>query len=314
MYDWIKFEPKASGEPMAIPKRRRGNPLLKIIPSLLIPLVSLFIPSDLGTGTLPQQIPAAIHRHGFFDLNPKTNFNPSRYVQALIEHRAESIMSIPSHRQYFEKVLSKLSRAKDTLESTRYEDNFVMAHSAVECMGEFDARSPTGPVGIVQLAKATAMERGVPINSYYDGRKNPEDALEGYDRHMELIANLPGVGNSLEKALAAYHNGLGYYDRSGIGDLEGHALFDAIDPRVQWYIIEVGAVKRLLDRFELVYEQQPLLTEKISKRKRPVKRGETIYAIGRKEGIPPREILDVNRGLNQNKVPVGYLLRMPKTD
>ncbi len=314
MYDWTNFEPRISGEQMAVPRKRKRNPLLKLIPSFLIPLIGLSIPSDLGTSTFPQQAPASVPKHGFFNLNEKTSFKPSTYVQNLIEIRAENIMLIPSHRQYFEKVLSKLSRAKDLLESTNYEDNFVMAHSAVECMGDFDAQSPTGPVGIVQLARATAIERGVPITQYYDGRKNPEDALVGYDAHLELITNLAGMENSLEKALAAYHNGLGYYKRSGIGNLEDQELFDTLDPRVQWYVIEVGAVQHLLDRFQLVYDQQPLLTEGIDKRKRPVKRGETIYAIGRKTGVHPKRILEANPGLNPNKMPTGYLLSMPKVD
>jgi len=45
-----------------------------------------------------------------------------------------------------------------------------------------------------------------------------------------------------------------------------------------------------------------------------VRKGETIYSIGRREGLPPKKILEVNPGLIPEKMPAGYLLSMPEVE
>ena len=241
-------------------------------------------------------------------------FEPSQYTQNLIEERADSILVRHWEKSNIEKRLSRLSRISDLIENSNYDENFIYAHLSVESEGDFNAKSTSKAVGVAQFKKGTARESGIEITPYYDGRKDPVETIPGYEVHLTTILDRTDSEDSLEKVLTIYLNGLYSKQKRQTDKKTGEDLFSSLSKTTRDYIIEVGAAKYLLDNGLLDYERQPLLSEKISPNKRRVRKGETIYSIGRREGLHPKKILEVNPGLIPEKMPAGYLLSMPEVE
>lgn len=286
-----------------------------------------FIPSD----NLPKNIPEhTIEQPIPTQTLEDIDFQPSNYVQGLIQERADVILKTywekpsvegaePILRESWEKSsirrrLSRLSKIEDIIEESPYDENFIYAHLSVESEGIFDAVSSSKAAGVAQFKKGTAKESGVTITHYYDGRKNPEEAIGGYDNHITTILEKTDSEDSLEKVLTIYLNGLYSKQKRKTDSKTGEELFNSLSKTTRDYIIEVGAVKYLLDNNLIDYKRESLLSERVSPKKRKVDKGETIYSIGKKEGIHPKRILEVNPGLVPEKMPAGYLLSMPKVD
>jgi hypothetical protein len=241
-------------------------------------------------------------------------FEPSQYTQKFIEERADSILARHWEKSNIEKRLSRLSRICDLIGDSNYDENFIYAHLSVESEGHFDAVSSSKASGVAQFKKGTARESGIKITPFYDGRKDPVETIPGYEVHLTTISDRTDSEDSLEKVLTIYLNGLYSNQKRQTDRKTGEDLFSSLSKTTRDYIIEVGAVKYLLDNGLLDFERQPLLSEKISPNKRRVRKGETIYSIGRREGLPPKKILEVNPGLIPEKMPAGYLLSMPEVE
>jgi beta-lactamase class A len=93
-----------------------------------------------------------------------------------------------------------------------YEDLYSLI--AAESSFRSTARSPTGPLGIMQFTRAAARDRGLRINRFVDDRLNPSKAIDAgakhlakwYDNFKDNVNNNRYIAR--DNAIAAYNSGL----------------------------------------------------------------------------------------------------------
>jgi hypothetical protein len=238
------------------------------------------------------------------------NFELSPYYQRRAKKRMEEILNHPYDKKEYSERRTKFSRFKDLVRETGLDTSFVEALVLVESKGEPRARSPTGPKGIAQFALDTARRNGAKITKFRDDRYDPVKSIrELLPRHVdEILTMYRRIGiyePSLEQILVTYHEG-------ELAKERGEALHKRF-PNLDGYITEIGALKGLIRQGRIEYRQLDSYLRMLENAKSyKLKKGETLYAVSRKFGMPVSEIMNLNPELRDfNKVPEGYVLRIP---
>ena len=304
-------------------KLREKYNLIRQIYNLRLPVaISLTILNPFGTNkekpeTKPYHTPryeiiSVEYYNNFGQVKEPVDFKLSPFFQELVNQRANSILSNLYDKGVYEWSRSVFSQYDDYAERAGIDRDLLESLVLIESRADPKARSPTGPKGLGQFARETAIRNGAYISDFIDQRYDPEITLTKLipNNLNEILQKYRDIGIynvSLEQALYTYNKG-------ELTSLDGEDLYNTLSDTLQYYIREIGALRELIKNDSLKCELMPLYSERIEKADIHIFRpNDSLGRIAFLNNTSSRRIIELNPQLKDyNKIPKGYPLRIPK--
>ena len=299
--------PERSLEQITLQLQKQEKQELQYLHNLLYPQKISFVINpvikDLCYKRAREIIDPVIYKRKKRDENGKA-IEPYEYVEYKEDHY---------DKPKFEERLTNMSPYEDIREKfIDFEQSSVKALKLAESNGNSRASSGTGALGWYMFTRARAEDLGLKRDNYIDERLDPEKSSKGLNDHLEEITLTSG--RSLEKTLLIHLMGMD--GAKPYLQYSGEELFNKLPKiykgnRPKDFIVEIGALKILLDEGLLIYDQLPLYTDEIKKTKTiKIKNKTKVTTIAKKLNISKSEVIALNPEIKGNYIPSNYLLNV----